>query len=83
MNKKKELDASVIEAIHAGRTIDAIKRLRESQNLELKEAKEIVERYRQENHIERRTDSNHKAINTLLLLGLIGVGAYFLFKNIV
>ena len=48
MNTEAELPADVLEAIHAGRKIDAIKRLRAQNGLGLKEAKELVDAYVQQ-----------------------------------
>jgi hypothetical protein len=45
----RELPADVRDAVHANRKIEAIKLLREQQSLGLKEAKEIVDAYIDEN----------------------------------
>ena len=43
MNEERELPPEVMEAIKAGHTIEAIKRLRRARGLGLKEAKDIVD----------------------------------------
>ena len=43
MNENEKLSASVMEAVHAGKTIQAIKLLREEKGLGLKEAKDIID----------------------------------------
>jgi len=45
MDSDLELSAQVLNAIHAGRKIDAIKLLRKERGLGLKEAKDIVDAY--------------------------------------
>lgn len=45
MNTEQGLPADVIEAIHANRKIEAIKRLREHRGIGLKEAKQAVDVY--------------------------------------
>lgn len=42
---EQDLPPDVLEALHAGRKIEAIKLLRERRGLGLKEAKQTVERY--------------------------------------
>jgi len=41
--QKIELESEVIELIHAGKKIEAIKALRERRNIGLKESKDIVD----------------------------------------
>lgn len=43
--QKIELESEVIDLIHAGKKIEAIKALRERRNIGLKESKDIVDRY--------------------------------------
>lgn len=45
MNAETELSKDVVNAIRSGRTIEAIKLLREERGLGLKEAKELVDAY--------------------------------------
>jgi len=52
VNAQMELDPAVIEEIKSGNTVTAIKLLRESKKIGLKEAKEIIELYNAGNHNE-------------------------------
>ena len=47
--KSKNLSALVIETLRSGKKIHAIKLLREEENLNLKEAKEVIDQYIQSN----------------------------------
>ena len=46
---KSKLPSDVLEALHANRKIEAIKLLREHQNIGLKDAKDIIDAYTAEN----------------------------------
>jgi len=72
------MDPQVVEAIKSGRKIEAIKRLREIRGIGLKEAKEQVERYAEENHIQIPASANGSmTFYWLLILLLLG---YFAFR---
>ena len=49
MNDSKKLPADVLNAIHAGRKIEAIKLLRQHDGLGLKDAKHMVDAYAMQN----------------------------------
>ncbi len=59
MNNETELPADVLDAIHARRKVEAIKLLRESAGIGLKEAKEAVEAY--ESHNPQKQDSSRSS----------------------
>ncbi|QSX31557.1 ribosomal protein L7/L12 [Shewanella cyperi] len=72
------MEPEVVQAIKSGRKIEAIKRLRELRGIGLKEAKQQVERYARENHIEIPTDSNGSMV--FLLLVILVLLGYFAFR---
>ncbi len=45
MDTQSDLPAEVVQALHANRKVEAIKRLRELHGLGLKEAKDVVDTY--------------------------------------
>ena len=81
----QELPQGVIDALSQKRVIHAIKLLREEKNMDLKEAKEQVARYLQENPKLYRREKTPKVESStgrfLLLLALLALiaCAYFLF----
>ncbi len=79
-----ELEPEVLEAINRGRKIDAIKRLTLSRNIGLKEAKDIIDQYIDNNmsdeHVIHRSGNSNRIIN-LIILALLFYGFYvFLVK---
>ena len=76
-----ELPVDVKNAVHANRKIEAIKLLRTQQDLGLKEAKEIIDAYVEENrHLigNQRTgrDSGIGRILIIIILGCVIYAAY-------
>ncbi|WP_371843603.1 hypothetical protein [Microbulbifer echini] len=79
-----DLEKNVIEAIEDGRTILAIKLLRESRAIDLKEAKGIVDSYMQERDIQpspSEMPGRVGLIGVLLLLAITGYLAFGLGSN--
>ena len=78
MKTESELPSDVIDAINAGRKIDAIKLLREHRNLGLTEAKHIVDVYVQEN-AQLKTTRHSRAessVTRVVLLVIVIAAAY-------
>ncbi|MEM8500281.1 MAG: hypothetical protein AAF542_19865 [Pseudomonadota bacterium] len=76
----QSLPPEVIEAIDAGHTIEAIKRLRRARSLGLKEAKEAVEAYLQGHppRVGPRTSSPNGIAWLAVVIALIGLAIYFI-----
>ena len=70
----RELPADVRNAVHANRKIEAIKLLREQQSLDLKEAKEIVDAYIDENRhvIGDQRSGRESGIGRILMIVIAG-----------
>lgn len=70
----RELPADVRDAVHANRKIEAIKLLREQQSLGLKEAKEIVDAYIDENRhvIGDQRSGQESGIGRILVIVIAG-----------
>ncbi len=70
----RELPADVRDAVHANRKIEAIKLLREQQSLGLKEAKEIVDAYIDENRhvIGDQRSGRESGIGRILMIVIAG-----------
>jgi ribosomal protein L7/L12 len=82
---KPQLSANVIAALQKGNKIEAIKIVRQEQRLDLKDAKDLVERYVQSEPALQAplaaaaSDARNKALQWfLILLALVLVGYYFL-----
>lgn len=73
-----DLESKVIVAIQKGRKIEAIKKLRELHGIELKEAKQLVEAYCDENNISPRPSKSGSSgwIIPLILFGLMAYVFY-------
>ena len=80
MDKYEKLSPDVLNAIHSNRKIEAIKLLRESNNLGLKEAKQVVDKYMRENPdlIVESGNAKGLGINGLILIIAAIVLLYFL-----
>jgi hypothetical protein len=79
MNSEFELPAQVLNAIHAGRKIDAIKLLRKERGLGLKEAKNIVDAYTVANPqlvVQRSSSGGTGAIMVVLAIAAAAYAAY-------
>lgn len=80
MKQNIEFGLDVIAEIENGRKLSAIKLLRESHNLGLKEAKELVDAYCAENNIS--TDSSIKvSSNGLMIIIALGLIAYIVYSQ--
>jgi hypothetical protein len=85
MNMESELPADVIEAITANRKIEAIKRLRAHSDIDLKEAKDLVEAYVLQNPQvvstpQHRTESGVGRVVLVVLIVAIAYAAYRYFN---
>ncbi len=83
MNKassKPALPSEVIEAIEHGNKIEAIKLLRESTGLGLKEAKDIIDAYEDSrpagSQAMRRGDTTNGGIIIVIVLAVLAYGLY-------
>lgn len=77
-----DLPPDVKNAIHANRKIDAIKLLREQWDLELKEAKEVVDDYALENRhlIDNQRAGRESGIGRILIIIVLGGILYAAYK---
>ena len=80
-----ELSSDVKNAVHANRKIDAIKHLRVEHNLGLKEAKDIIDTYIEENRhllVDQRAGRNSSfgRILVIVILGCVIYAAYRAFS---
>ncbi|MFT5447513.1 MAG: hypothetical protein ACI9DC_002688 [Gammaproteobacteria bacterium] len=80
MNSSTDLPSEVVEAIHEGRKIDAIKLLREARGLGLKETKHEVDAYMRLHPSVRQLRSNSNGLVFIVVVLLLGYGAYQLLK---
>jgi len=79
MDSNLELPAQVLNAIHTGRKIDAIKLLRKERGLGLKEAKDIVDAYTVANPqlvVQRSSSGGTGAIMVVLAIAAAAYAAY-------
>jgi hypothetical protein len=79
---RMDLPSDVKNAIHAGRKIDAIKLLRTHHNLGLKEAKEIVDAYMDQNRvlIGHQRAGRESGIGRLLVIIILGGVIYAAYR---
>ena len=77
-----ELPADVKNAIHANHKIEAIKLLRTRQNLGLKEAKDIVDAYIDENRhvIRHQRQGRESGVGRLLIIIILGGVIYAAYR---
>ena len=85
MNHETELPANVIEAINANRKVEAIKRLRAHHDIGLKEAKDLVDAYTQQNPRvaeprQHQTESGIGRVLLVLVIMAVAFGAYLYFN---
>ncbi len=80
MTTHTELEPEVVQAIQSGRKIDAIKKLRALRGIGLKEAKELVDLYAAQHNITDPSVQKVNAGNGFVLLVVLGVAGYFLYK---
>lgn len=76
MNQDHGLPSDVVSAIHAGRKIDAIKLLRESSGLGLKEAKDEVDAYLRKHPSIQPPKPNYNGLLFFIVLLLLGFIVY-------
>ena len=76
MSPTPKLPEQVISQIRAGRKIQAIKLLRESEGIGLKEAKHAVDAYMRENPSPHQPQSGSRGLVLIVLLLLIVYGVY-------
>lgn len=83
MNENVKLDADIVEEIIKGRKINAIKKIRMTKGLGLREAKEMVDSYCLENEIEysrSRETTSSKGLFIVIGLGIVLALLYSQFK---
>ena len=87
ISENRELEPEVIEALTAGQKITAIKILRDSRNIGLKQAKELVEQYdgtESNASISRSNQGNAvvivKSNNTIVLVVFIVVALFLIYQ---
>lgn len=80
MSNETQLPADVVEAIRANRKIDAIKLLREHQDLGLKEAKHAVDAYIRGNPhlIPQQNSGGGVSRSVIIVLGVVIAYALYL-----
>ena len=81
-NSEAKLSAQVLNAIHVGRKIEAIKLLREERGLGLKEAKQIVDAYAAANPqlvVQRGSGSGLGVIMIIFVIAALAYTAYRVF----
>lgn len=80
MNPDLKFEPAVIDAIQRGKKIEAIKILRESRNVDLKEAKDLVDQYYKENNVtpepDRETGSPASLLFFIIFIGI----CYFVYQ---
>ncbi len=82
--ENKELPAEVINALSSGRKIEAIKLLRGEWNIDLKEAKDIVDQHIASDPLlmdKLRREGNNGCFPLIVIIIFIVGGIYFLLKN--
>lgn len=80
MTTTTELEPEVVQALQSGRKIEAIKKLRALRGIGLKEAKELVDLYAAQHNITDPSVQKVNAGNGIVLLVVLGVAGYFLYK---
>ena len=83
MNDEAELSEAVMAALGANRKIEAIKLVRQEKNVDLKQAKAIVDAYIAENPdvVPARSRTGSLNVLPLLLAAAVTVVAYFVYKS--
>lgn len=76
MSESPQLPAEVVNAIHAGRKIEAIKLLREARGLGLKDAKHAVDAYIRENPSAQQPRSSGGGLVIIVAIVLLGYALY-------
>lgn len=83
MSEERELSPDVVQALQAGRKIEAIKMLRAQRGLDLAEAREQVDLYLAE-HPQHHRGRQHSEMNLipLLVAAAIAIAAWFAFEHL-
>lgn len=76
MNDSSDLPADVVNAILAGRKIEAIKLLREARGLGLKDAKHAVDAYIRQNPSAEQPRSSGGGLVIVVILAILGYALY-------
>ncbi len=83
----KELESEVVDAIRQGKKIEAIKKLREIRNIGLKESKDLIDTYLNDNNLNNDNSIDHKSVeklssnNGLIIIIIIGATLYMAYKH--
>lgn len=80
MTSKTDLPAEVIAEIQKGRKIEAIKLLRESRGMDLKESKDAVDAYLRENPALQQQQSSSSGLALVAVVLLLGIVVYLILK---
>ncbi len=75
-----ELPADVMEALHSGQTILAIKRLRAATGMGLKEAKDAVDAYANSHPNLAPPKPTGSGLSVIIALAALALGAYLWFR---
>jgi ribosomal protein L7/L12 len=75
----QELPASVIDALQRGKKIEAIKRLRETEGLDLKAAKARVDRYAEAHPGTVKARTNSFNLAPLVIAAVLAAAIFFIF----
>lgn len=76
MAENIELEDEVTEALRAGAKISAIKKLRETRGIGLKEAKELVDTYCEQNNIVQNSSGGTGIFSIII----IAIACYFTYR---
>lgn len=81
-DEKTDLPSDVKDAVHANRKVEAIKLLRGHWDLDLKDAKEIVDAYVDENRhlVGDQRAGRESVIGRLLIIVILGCAIYFAYR---
>ena len=76
-----ELDPKVIAAIASGRKIEAIKLVREQKGIGLKEAKEWVDAYIEDNDLPSASTAKGGSNSNVVFFIILGITVFFIYKH--
>ncbi len=77
------LEPEVLKLLSEGRKIDAIKKLREIRKIGLKESKDIVDAYALKYGLTNQSVHNVSGGNCLLVLIVIALAGYIIYKYLI
>ncbi|WP_049722970.1 ribosomal protein L7/L12 [Gilvimarinus polysaccharolyticus] len=75
------LEPEVIRDIENGQKIRAIKKLRELRGVGLKEAKELVDLYSEQNNISSPSVTKIKSSKGVIFLTIFVIAAYYIYRH--